>query len=101
MCEGKDYDKAVAYEPLPIYVYPEGDERVASAFGYDLVQRESGCKIATERLFEALTRLNWISEKQGYVMHKLNNERELQKIWPKERKTGERERRAIEESSRR
>jgi hypothetical protein len=42
MTERSQYDDSVPYEPLPIYVYPEGNEWVASAFGYDLVQRASG-----------------------------------------------------------
>jgi hypothetical protein len=99
MTEKSEYDDPASYEPLPIFVYPEGKEWVASAFGYDLVQRASGCKQATRLLFEGLRRLDWVSEKQGFVMHQLKNKRELN-IWKKERKTGKGERRALKESKR-
>jgi hypothetical protein len=82
MGESKEYEEAVAYGRLPIYVYPEGDHWVATALGYDHVQRGKGPLLAADRLVRDLSKWGLIDpDKQKGTLHKLKGPEELAQIW--------------------
>jgi hypothetical protein len=60
MTGSSEYDEPVAYEPLTIFVYPDGDHWVASTLGYDSVEKAPQSKLAADRLVKALLVEGWI-----------------------------------------
>jgi len=90
-------DAPAAYAPLTVYVYPEGDHWVAATFGYDLKQKAPQSNLAANLLVKALLKLGWVTEKQGFVMRKLRNEKEFEQTWLREYEDREPERRALKE----
>lgn len=81
MIEKSAYDERTAYERLPVYVYPEGDHWVATALGYDHVQRGEGPQLAANRLVRDLWDMGLIArDKQRCVMHKLKGADELRQL---------------------
>ena len=86
MPDEKEYDEPTPYERLPIYVYPENDQWVAVAVGYDHLQRAAGPQLAANRLVRDLRDWGLINpDKQKAVMHKLKSPKDLAEIWNRER----------------
>jgi hypothetical protein len=93
MTGSSEYDEPVAYAPLTIYVYPEGDHWVASTLGYDSVATAPQSKLAADGLVKALLVEGWIGpDKQQLVVRKLKSSKELEQVWIQENENQGRER---------
>jgi hypothetical protein len=86
MSAKNDYDEPIPYDHLPIYVYPEGEQWVATAIGYDHAQRAAGPQLAANSLVRDLRDWGLINlDTQKAVMYKLKSPKDLAEIWNRER----------------